>query len=144
MTSGHAGMAYLLRFLADHLSCLFEPPEEGAGRYRIVNSEALWSNGSAWIDLESDVLRIGITRDRSDLIIDFRPAKAPDARRWNVDLVMRLLTGEPEHAGTPDEDAAFVCENLEEIERRFHPENLPATEAELGRLQKVVTKELFK
>lgn len=137
-------MAYLLSLVANHLTCLFEPPEEGVSRYRIVNSEALWTNGSAWIDLESDVLRIGITRDRSDLIIDFQSAQsARDARRWNIDLVIRLVTGEPETANSPEADAAFVCEHLEEIERRFSPENLTATEAELGRVQKIVTKELF-
>jgi hypothetical protein len=140
------GLNMVLRHVMVHLSCLYEPGPElhSMGRYRIVDSYSAQSFGNAGVTLESEVLRISVDLDRSH--IGYTLMSTDEQERDvepTIDIVVRLLTGDPGYDWETERFAAFICENLDEIEALFAPENLPATKAEVERLQWIRAKELF-
>jgi hypothetical protein len=129
-------MTAILEFLVAHLAFLYAP-----GRYRFVDSGSVESFGNAYLDLESDAMRLRMIRDRSQLFLDFAPL---DGKDWfSLDVVRRLLTGERQESSELSPDyAAFLEREIGEIERRFRDER-DATVRALKELERVRAKELF-
>jgi hypothetical protein len=129
-------MTAILEFLVAHLAFLYAP-----GRYRFVDSGSVESFGNAYLDLESDAMRLRMIRDRSQLFLDFAPL---DGNDWfSLDVVRRLLTGERQESSELSPDyAAFLEREIGEIERRFRDERDETVRA-LKELERVRAKELF-
>jgi hypothetical protein len=132
-------MAAILEFLLKHCPFLWEHD-----RYRFVHSEVAESfGGDALLILESESLRLRFTRDRGQLLLTLQ-ATEPGAEWFSVDLIWRMLAGEkPESAELNEEYAAFLAENLDEIERRFGRPRYERTAAELRELELERARELF-
>jgi hypothetical protein len=129
-------MTAILEFLVAHLAFLYAP-----GRYRFVDSGSVESFGNAYLDLESDTMRLRMIHDRSQLFLDFAPL---DGNDWfSLDVVRRLLTGERQESSELSPDyAAFLEREIGEIERRFRDERDETVRA-LKELERVRAKELF-
>lgn len=90
-------------------------------------------------------MRLQLVSDRGQLSLDFQPVSTADAAQWfSIDLVQRLITGErQETAELTPATGTFLRDHIREIERRFSPENIDATVAELDCLKTARAKELF-
>lgn len=117
------------------------------GRYRIVDSIVSKSfGGDAYLVVSSDALRIRFVRDRGQVFVDFQEPWASDKAEWySIDLVRRLITGEKSRSAELDEGfAAFMRESLADVEARFSNESaFRATRSELGKLERIRSKEMF-
>ncbi|MET7283780.1 hypothetical protein ABZS29_36460 [Kribbella sp. NPDC005582] len=134
-------MTLILAFIATHMGFLWDE-----ARFRIAGSEVSTVNGGdALLVVESDVLRLQFVRDRGQLFLDFQPVSGGAASEWfSVDLLRRLMSGQPETSGLLDEGyAAFIGQNLDTIEGLFRTERWPETRAELKALEIKRAKELF-
>ena len=134
-------MNQILAFLVDHMSFLWD-----GARSRITGSEVATSNGGdAYLVVESDRLRLRFVRDRGQLSLELQPSEANGSNDWySVDLVRRLLLGRRETSGLLDASyASFVREQLAEIESCFSPERWETTRAELKRLARIRSREMF-
>jgi hypothetical protein len=89
-------------------------------------------------------IRVQLVCDRQQLFLDFQPAWSDRTKWYSNDLVRRMFTGERERSAVLDESyAQFVCDNLQEIERRFERSNWDETESTLKALQRKRDKERF-
>lgn len=134
-------MASIIAFIAAHMGFLWD-----GARYRITSSEVATSNGGdAVLVVESEELRLRIVRDRGQLFLDFQPSfSSLDGEWFSVDLLRRLQTGKREQTAELDERyAAFVQDNLQEIERSFSETEWPGTLTRLKKLKAKRAKELF-
>jgi len=133
-------MTELLLFLIEHLAFLYAPD-----RYRFVDSRTSEGFGDAYLVLESDALRVRLVRDRSQLFMDVQSVGQHGDRDWySIDIVRQLVTGERQTTAELSPDyAQFLERHLDEIERRFSDEELPATVSALKALQDERAKELF-
>lgn len=134
-------MIEILRYMIEQCGFLFEP-----GRYRFVDSLVAPSfGGDAYVVLAGDSLRLQFVRDRGQLSLDFQPASTKNDSNWfSIDLIQRVLSGQRQDTAelTP-ETGSFLRTHIDELERRFAPENVDGTIAELERLKAVRAKELF-
>ena len=133
-------MTEILLFLVEYLAFLYAPD-----RYRFVDSRTSAGFGDAYLDLESDALRVRLVRDRSQLFMDFQSVGQHGDRDWySIDIVRELVTGERQTTAELSADyAGFLEQHLDEIERRFSDEELPATVPALKALQDERAKEMF-
>ena len=134
-------MTEILRFLIEHLAFLYAPD-----RLRFVNSRTTASfGGDAFLDLESEALRLRLVSDRGQLFMDFQAIEQHGERDWySIDVVRELLTGEPQASAELSPDyAEFLEHHLAEIERRFAGDALPATASALKDLERARAKRLF-
>lgn len=141
LAPGGWSLTLILQFIAAHLGFLWQ-----GARFRIVGSEvAMYNGGDACLLVESDVLRLRFVCDRRQLLLDFQPSGNGMSSDWfSVDLIRRLLIGEPETDGRLNAGyAAFIREHLAEIEDRFRDSNWPTTHAELKLLKTKRAKGLF-
>jgi hypothetical protein len=133
-------MRELLLFLATKLAYLVEP-----GRFRIVGSESGRSQGGdALLLLESGLIRMRLTRDRGQILMDFQPSSLKND--WfSPGLLQGLLTGErPASEVLDDQWAAELDEALRELERRLgDADKHEATIVGLRQQAKLRAKELF-
>lgn len=133
-------MTELLIFLATRLQFLFEP-----GDFRIVDSRAASSQGGdAMLVLESDLLRIRLTRDRGQMLMGFQPLTG--RRDWfSPGLLRGLLTGS--RADSEVLNDAWAKELRETlpvlIARLADSEQAEKTVKELKRQAALRAKELF-
>ncbi len=113
------------------MSFLFE-----GDRFRIVHSESSNSFGNALVVLESKALRLRISRDRSQLLLDLQFV-ASDSGRWYGLHAVRARFGHVEPSGILDEKAVeFLRSNLVELERlSASPEFFSDFEDELEKIQ---------
>jgi hypothetical protein len=136
-----AEMTQILAFIVAHMEFLWV-----GARFRITGSEVTTVNGgNALLLVESDVIRLRFVRDRDQLFLDFQPIHAASSSEWfSVDLIRRLLLGQPEVSGLLDEGyAEFVRDRLDEIEDRFGDATWAATRDELKRLKVIRSREMF-
>lgn len=134
-------MASIIAFIAAHMGFLWD-----GDRYRITSSEVATSNGGdAVLVVESEELRLRIVRDRGQLFLDFQPSFSSFDGDWfSVDLLRRLQTGKREQTAELDERyAAFVRDNLQEIERSFSETEWAGTLTRLKKMKAKRAKELF-
>ncbi|MFC9689140.1 hypothetical protein ACFTSF_11410 [Kribbella sp. NPDC056951] len=133
-------MTLILAFIATHMGFLWDQ-----ARFRIAGSEVTtYNGGDALLLVESDVVRLRFVRDRGQLLLDFQPATGGISEWFSVDLIRRLMLGQPESSGLLDEGyAAFIGQHLDAIEGRFRPERWAETHAELKALKVKRAKELF-
>jgi hypothetical protein len=134
-------MQRILDFIVQHMGFLWRD-----GRFRIVASEVTTVNaGDAWLEVESDVLRMRFVSDRGQLFFDLQPSSEDRSADWfSIDLVRRLFLQRPEPSGVLDAGyAVFLSSHLNEIEVRFGSARWPETKKELKRLKLVRSKELF-
>jgi hypothetical protein len=133
-------MRLIFSFIAGYLACLWD----GAW-FQITASESSSSNGGdGYLVVESSVLRLRFVCDRQQLFLDFQPAWSDRTKWYSNDLVRRMFTRERERSAVLDESyAQFVCDNLQEIERRFDRSNWDETESTLKALQRKRDKERF-
>jgi hypothetical protein len=134
-------MVEILLYLAKHCAFLFRP-----GWFRFVDSRVDESfGGDAYVVLASDSLRLRFVRDCGQLLLDFQSTERTGEKHWfSIDVVQRLITGEKRPSAELDaEYAAFLEENLTDIERRFGQNNLSETVKTLRELERVRAKELF-
>jgi hypothetical protein len=132
-------MDLILRYLADHLACLWRQ-----GHFQIADSRSDRSNGGdGLLTVESPDLRIRFTCDRRQLMADFQSPQDP--KDWySIDLIRRLWTGEKETSAVLDSSYGdFLRDNLSEIELLFGGDQWPGTKASLKRLKVKRSKELF-
>jgi hypothetical protein len=134
-------MHEILEFVVKYCSFLWR-----GARYRIIDSAVSSSfGGDAYLTISSDEVRIRFVRDRGQLFLDLQPAN-PDKREWySIDLVRRLITGERLDSAELDAGYAnFLRDSFAEIESRFaDPERFPSTEAELRKLKRKRSREMF-
>jgi hypothetical protein len=131
----------LLRFLITRFGYLFEPD-----RYRFVDSNSDRSFGDdAVVLLESEILRLRFSRDRSQLLLEFQPIQGRKDEWFSPGLLRGLLTGE--RGGSEvlsDEWASYLEPALDELEVRLkNPATHDATIAGLREQAKARAKELF-
>ncbi len=134
-------MAELLGVLREWLIFFFTD-----NRYRLVHSEVGTSFGDALIEFASRTLRWRLVRDRSQILLNCRPAEGryKDWEWYSADLLMRLVTGHRVESAVLTQDMARWFEgNLSEIEQRFSEERLEETQRELKKLERQRGKELF-
>jgi hypothetical protein len=134
-------MTRILAFVASFMGFLWS-----GARFRITGSEVSTSNGGdALLLVESSGLRLRFTCDRTQLFLDLQSVAASGPREWySIDLVRRLLLGQPEPSSLLDESfARFLGENLAEVERRLSAENWPETRPQLRALMAKRSKEMF-
>lgn len=133
-------MKLIFSFIAAYMACLWE-----GGWFQITGSESSTSNGGdGYLVVESSVLRMRFVCDRQQLFLDFQPAWANSAKWYSNDLVRRMFTERRERSAVLDESyAKFVCDNLQEIERRFDKSNWDETESALKAVQRKRDKERF-
>jgi hypothetical protein len=130
----------ILAYLDDHLPFL-----QAGGRYRITGSREGESFGDAYVDLASEEVRLRMVRDRGQLFLDLQPVHAGDGEWYSIDLIRRLLTGAAPRSSELDADyAAFIRDNFGAIEDLLTDrEKWPETVAELKRLRRLRSKEMF-
>ncbi len=134
-------MAELLRVLREWLLFFFSDD-----RYRLVHSQVGPSFDDALIEFASSTLRWRLVQDRSQILLNCRPAEGryKDWEWYSSDVLIRLLTGQRVDSAVLTEDIAiWFSDNLSEIEQRFSAERLEETRRELKRLEKLRAKELF-
>lgn len=134
-------MVELLKVLAEWLSFFFVE-----NRYRLVYSEVGTTYGDALVEFASDRLRWRLIRDRSQILLNCRPArgKYKDWEWFSTDLLIRLITGRRvESAVLTEEMARWFYANLSDIEERFAADRLEQTVRDLKQLTRVRAKELF-
>jgi hypothetical protein len=133
-------MSELLLFLATRLIYLLEP-----GRFRIVDSQLGSSQGGdALLVLESNKLRLRLTRDRDQFLMTFQPLSVE--KDWFSPGLMRgLFTGEPPKSEVLDDAWALELDPmLRELERRLSdPTESDATISGLKQQAKLRAKEMF-
>lgn len=134
-------MAELLRVLREWLLFFF-----ASDRYRLAHSQVGPSFDDALIEFASNTLRWRLVRDRSQILLNCRPAegKYKDWEWYSADVLIRLITGQRVDSAVLTQDMATWFEkNLSEIERRFSDERREETKRELKKLEKLRAKELF-
>jgi len=134
-------MTLILAFIATHPGFLWDE-----ARFRITGSEVTTFNGGdALLVVESEVLRLRFVSDRGQLLLDFQPVSGGATSEWfSVDLIRRLMSGQPETSAVLDEGyAAFIRQNLDTIEGLFRTERWAETRAELKAVATKRAKELF-
>ena len=114
-------------------------------RFRIVDSEVTAvMGGDSWVLIASDAVQLRFVRDRGQLFLDLRPAGVPEKSWFSVDLLWRLLLdAKRESAELDTAYAALIAEHLDDIERRFAPDEWPATRKALKALANQRAKEMF-
>lgn len=102
-------------FLATRCSFLFLP-----GAFRIVDSRTSESFGDAMVLLESSILRIRLTRDRLQLLLEFQPLDGKEEEWFSPALLRGWLEGNRgESEVLDDEWAQFLSRALPEVESRL-------------------------
>jgi hypothetical protein len=115
-------------------------------RYRISDSRVSESfGGDAYVDISSDAVRLRFMRDRGQLFLDVQPVSAGDREWYSIDVVRRHLTGQSPASSELDADyGAFLQEDFAAIENLMADhQNWLVTAAELKRLQRLRSKEIF-
>lgn len=132
-------MGSIISFIAEHMGYLWQ-----GARFRIVGSEVSTSNGGdAVLVLESDILRLRFTRDKTQLFLHLQPLTG-DHKWFSIDVVRRHFTGIAERSSLLDISfAEFLRDGMEQIEQRFSSTEWPATRRELHRIEVARAKELF-
>lgn len=97
-------MKELLRFLADHLSFLFDQDS-----FKIEDSLS-GSGGRAMVALVSPHLRIRVTRDRGEMLLAFQPIRGNDGEWFSLGLLRGVLTGERGGSEVLDSEWALFLE----------------------------------
>lgn len=125
------------RDVSEHFAFLSvtPPPRILDSRY---DAEAF---GNAVVVLAGDGLRVRVTRDRGQLLVDLSPADRYD---WVDDqIVLQFVGGEAEAASITDGElrslgpsAAAIRRHLSQIRAAFQPSEWPRTRAELTELQR--------
>ena len=134
-------MVELLKYLASHLAFLFSP--DG---YRIVDSQVSPSfGGDAMIVLESSLVRMRLTWDRAQLLMEFQPINGRPSEWFSPGLLHGLLTGERPSSEVLDRRwAKFLASGLPELERRLKdPDEAERTITELRQQARLRARELF-
>lgn len=127
-------------FIKSHMDYL------GRLGFREVGSQVTDHNGGdSLVVMESDNLRLRFVQDRSQLFLDFQPVTTTSQREWfSVDLIRRLYLGRRETSAVLDAGyAAFLRENLADLDARFAPASWPVTSKELKKLKRVRSREMF-
>jgi hypothetical protein len=127
-------------YLATQLQFLFRP-----GGYRFVDSIVSTSGGDAMVVLESAILRLQLTRDRSQLLLTFQPLRGKRSQWFSPGLLRGLMTGERPRSEVLDEEwARFLKVALPELEKRLgDPVQGAQTLNELRVQARLRAKELF-
>jgi hypothetical protein len=130
----------LLMFIARYLGFLFE----GAG-YRFTDSQANTADGDAMVVLESPLLRIRLTRDRSQLLLSFQPINGKPAEWFSPGLIRGLLTGERPQSEVLDQEwAMYLASVWPTLEARFANQELAVeAAAELREQARIRANQLF-
>lgn len=134
-------MTRILSFIATYMGFLW-----AGARFKIVGSEVSTSNGGdALLLVESDLLRMRFTCDRTQLLLDLQPADTSSRHEWfSIDLIRRLFLGAREESAVLDEGyAEFIRDHLADIEQAFSGESWPETRSRLKELKVKRAKELF-
>lgn len=134
-------MAELLRILREWLLFFFTDDH-----YRMVHSQVGPSFDDALIEFASNRLRWRLVQDRSQVLLNCRPAEGEDrdSEWYSADVLFRLIAGQRlRSAVLTQQMATWFAGNLSEIEQRFADERLEETKRELKRLEKLRAKELF-
>ena len=106
------------------------------------------SFGNAVVELESDALRVRVTRDRGQLLVDLAPRAGGE---WFDEAIILQLVGAGETARelaaaewrALAPSASALRRHLSEIVDRFRPDQWAQTRAELKALQARRARELF-
>lgn len=131
----------LLIFVATKFAFLFYPYG-----YRIVGSQVTESfGGDCLVRLESKSVRIEITRDRGQMLLEFQPMKGKRGDSFSLGMLRGLLTGDPGGSEVLNDDwVAFLAKNIAELEARFSdPVARKETVAGLKKQERLRAKEMF-
>jgi len=134
-------MPEILLYLATRCAFLFAPEW-----YRIAGSMVDASfGGNAMVTLESSVLRLCITRDRGQLLMEFQPLEGKKNEWFSPGLLRGLLEGERGGSEVLDDDwAHFLATALRDLEERLRdPVRREATLDGLRAQARLRAKELF-
>ena len=106
-------MAKILAFLADHCGFLFQ-----SNRFRFTDSRAESALGDAVVVLESKILRLRITYDRAELLLDFQPLHGKKIDWYSLGLLRGVLRGDRGGSEVLDPAwAQFLNESLDSLEQ---------------------------
>jgi hypothetical protein len=108
-------MVVILQFLAEHCGFLFS-----RGRFRFVDSLAISHAGDAVVLLESDTLRLRLTHDRGQLLLEFQPIRGKRADWFSLGLLRGVLLGD--RGGSELFDPAwakFFADSLDDLEEQL-------------------------
>lgn len=123
-------MSEILQLLATRLAFLLEP-----GCFRIVHSES-GSMGNAIVVLESELMRVRISRDRSQLLSDIQFVASENQNWYGVHTVRSHVEGGRSTGLLDDGAIDFLRTNLTSIEQRVStPDLLAGLEAQLIEIQ---------
>jgi hypothetical protein len=106
-------MVVILRFLAEYCGFLFSPD-----RFRFVDSLAESASGDAMVVLESGTLRLRITHDRGQLLLEFQPIHGKRSDWFSLGLLRGVLLGDRDGSEVLDPAwARFLSDSLGDLER---------------------------
>ena len=133
-------MAHILEYIAKHLSFLFDKPMF----CRFVDSSVDADGRAAQVVLESESLRLVITYERGQGILEFKPRLGGD-QWYSPGVIMGLLTGRlPQSEVLDSEWGEFLRVGLPEIEMRMRePESARYTVAALDEQIRARTTKFF-
>jgi hypothetical protein len=109
-------MVQILRYLADKCAFLFRPRW-----FRFVDSLVETSfGGDAMVILESSLLRLRLTYDRGQLLMEFQPIKGKRGEWFSPGLLRGVLLGDRGESEVLDDDwAGFLSHAISELEQRL-------------------------
>jgi len=130
----------ILRFLAEHCGFLFGP--DG---FRFVDSQADSASGNAMVVLESRSLRLRITHDRGQLLLEFQPIRGKRSDWFSLGLLRGVLLGDRDGSEVLDPTwAGFLADSLGHIERTLaDPEQAAQLVEQLKHQARLRAKALF-
>lgn len=137
---GVVGLTLILSFIASHMGFLWE-----SARFRISGSMvSVVNGGSAFVIVESSVVRLRFVCDREQLFLDLQPIADGEGGAWySIDLVRRLFLLNRERSAVLDAGyAEFLKNYLLAIEQKFGPD-WPEVEVELKKLRLKRSREMF-
>jgi hypothetical protein len=139
----------LLSDPADKIITAFQPLVAGHGFSLSYREPPLRPFGNTVVDFASPTLRVRVTKDREQFLVDLAPAQL--AAEWfDLDVVLELLgaptqlpDGRPFVEGSLDELSRLLLQHLAAIEPLFHKSAFAATKGQLKRLQAQRVERLF-
>jgi len=115
--------------------------------FRIVDRDAADPHDEGMVTIESPSVNIRLSDERGQIIVEFQSnyyGKKNVYSWYSIDIVRRLITGEPHCKGYLDEgNIIFLNENIERILDLFSESNVQNTILEFKKLEKLRLKKLL-